>query len=44
MHAGVTNLHAQAARDAYNNFFAHPRAASLSNEYSDDVRQSTTLL
>ena len=27
MHVGVTNLHAQAVPDAYNNFFAHPRAA-----------------
>jgi len=25
--------------DAYNNFFAHPRAASLSNEYSDDAEE-----
>jgi len=26
--------------DAYNNFFAHPRAASLFNEYSDAVSRA----
>lgn len=44
MHAGVTNLDAQAVSTLITTFSHTHALLWLFNEYSDDVRQSTTLL